>query len=275
MDDEEKHIKALVDYLGRYYLKTTLPRAFYDDVDVRTLPVWVLWLRGETDMPPLAARCVASIRKHAGGREVHVLSLDDLARFGVFMPDHVYDKAGEGSIAPEHFSDLVRLCLLERHGGTWLDATVLLTGPIPDAIVEEPFFAFRESTDDIYSAHMLFANGIMNAKPNHFFIHNLKNAMFRYWEREDAALHYHIFAFMAYGMILNNPVMTRIWLDCSQRSNAPVTALSRALVEPFDKDRLAAMADASAMHKLSSKQDDPIPGSFLDVLLRDGAAFGL
>ena len=48
-----------------------------------------------------------------------------------------------GTISNTHFSDLIRLNLLNQYGGTWIDSTCLQTEKIPDYIKNSNLFLYK------------------------------------------------------------------------------------------------------------------------------------
>lgn len=57
------------------------------------------------------------------------------------MPCWLYKK--KTIMSKAHFADLLRCMLLSLYGGLWLDASVFLTGEIPEYIFKENFFMYR------------------------------------------------------------------------------------------------------------------------------------
>ena len=102
---------------------------------------WSLWDTGVESAPPLVQRCLRSQAEF--GSQV-VLTEGSVADY-VVVPDWVM--AQRDRMATVHFSDILRLILLAAHGGTWMDATVLLTGPAPAQVAAAPFFAFTRPSD--------------------------------------------------------------------------------------------------------------------------------
>jgi len=88
-------------------------------------PVWVCWWQGEAAMPAIVKACVASIRRHAGTHPVRLVTRENYARYAS-MPPFVVGMLESGRMDLTHFSDILRMQLLRRHGGIWMDATVLL-----------------------------------------------------------------------------------------------------------------------------------------------------
>src|SRR5262249_2011723 len=88
-------------------------------------PIWQYWHSRAVDCRPLIRECLDSVRRHTSGREIIILNNETLGDY-VTLPDHVLAKRER--IGATHFSELLRVSLLAQYGGTWIDATILLTG---------------------------------------------------------------------------------------------------------------------------------------------------
>lgn len=102
--------------------------------------IWQYWSQGYDAVPPVVGECLASVDRFAGDWTVIRLSDANLDEY-LDLPDFVQEKRSGDSVA--HFADLLRLMLLQVYGGVWLDATVQLTAPIPEAYAACDFFVFR------------------------------------------------------------------------------------------------------------------------------------
>lgn len=98
-------------------------------------PVWVCWWQGEDAMPDIAKACLNSIRKHAGGHPIRFISAHNYQEY-VDIPAGIMEKQQKGIIDLTHFSDILRTLLLSRHGGIWIDCTVLLPGKSLDSFIQ-------------------------------------------------------------------------------------------------------------------------------------------
>lgn len=114
---------------GAHYLLPTVP--VEASADALPKHVYTFWHKTSSEpMSEILAACLASIKKkvaHAGWT-LHVLDLNSPE---VQLPSTVYpwkDKTDARWVA--HLTDWIRLDVLARLGGVWLDAsTVLLDGP--------------------------------------------------------------------------------------------------------------------------------------------------
>lgn len=87
----------------------------------KTVPrrIWSYW---HDDQPPLVVRlCIDNWKALNPGFEVHLLSARSVADF---LPDVPPTLSRLGAAKQ---SDWIRLALLERHGGVWLDSSIILT----------------------------------------------------------------------------------------------------------------------------------------------------
>ena len=89
--------------------------------------VWVCWFQGMEHAPEIVRICHTSLRRYITDREIIVLTDDNISQYVTF-PEHIRMKYQKGLIPMAHYSDLLRLEVLTRYGGTWIDSTVLCTG---------------------------------------------------------------------------------------------------------------------------------------------------
>ena len=90
---------------------------------VATLPA-ILWTYWASDTaPPFIAQCLQNWRRHAPDHEVRLVSRSTIADWlGDGWHTPVFD-----TLPPFRQADWLRLQLLARHGGIWVDASTLLT----------------------------------------------------------------------------------------------------------------------------------------------------
>ena len=75
--------------------------------------IWMFWSSGEESAPPIARKCIASIRENLPDREVVVLS-EKTYRDYVTFPSFIQEKIDRGEMMKAHMADLLRLELLIR-----------------------------------------------------------------------------------------------------------------------------------------------------------------
>ena len=108
------------------YCQPIVEEPYCDKAKVEDMPIWQLWFQGEDNAPEIIKVCFASVKKHAKNRKVIVLD-DETWRQYISLPEYIVEKYNDKTIGPAHMSDVIRVCLLEKYGGTWIDATILLS----------------------------------------------------------------------------------------------------------------------------------------------------
>ena len=76
-------------------------------------------------MPDIVKACYNSIQRHACNHPV-ILITEENFRDYIDMPEYIINKQKEGYIDITHFSDILRMMLLTKHGGIWMDSTLLI-----------------------------------------------------------------------------------------------------------------------------------------------------
>lgn len=98
-------------------------------------------------MPLVTRRCISSIRKHANGHPVNVLSLANYRQF-VILSDYIEEAYRNGEIANAHFADILRTALLAEKGGCWIDSSIYMSGDLESKVFDLPFYSCKlEPTD--------------------------------------------------------------------------------------------------------------------------------
>ncbi len=89
--------------------------------------IWSAWLQGIDRAPDMVKACLESQRRHLPGYDMRVLDMDNYRQW-VDLPEDIVRKYSQGRIPPASFSDLLRLAVLKKYGGIWMDATVYCSG---------------------------------------------------------------------------------------------------------------------------------------------------
>ena len=96
---------------------------------VKDYQIYFCWFQGEENLPPIVRCCYNSLRQNAGRYKIVFIDEKNFSNYVDIAP-HIIDKFRAGKISRTHLSDILRINLLERHGGLWLDATILVTEPL-------------------------------------------------------------------------------------------------------------------------------------------------
>lgn len=127
--------------------------------------IWQYWAQGYENLPAVVKECLDSVEKFKG--DFRLIRLDD-SNVGEYVniPENISTQSRSfGGLA--HYSDLLRVALLAAYGGVWLDATVKLTGTLPEEYLCGDFFMFQRDPyernkdywENTYAYYFGWANG--------------------------------------------------------------------------------------------------------------------
>lgn len=108
--------------------------------------IWMCWFQGVNDnsVPELNKKCIQRWRELNPDCKVNVLSNDTIKKYAPEFFD-ITKNSPDRSLAAR--SDLLRILLLSKYGGTWADASVYPMKPLSDfyhdIINETGFFSYR------------------------------------------------------------------------------------------------------------------------------------
>ena len=102
--------------------------------------IWQYWAQGYDHVPDIVGECLSSVEKYKGDYLLVRLT-DDTLRDYIDIPVQAVHNSREAGLV--FYSDLLRFALLSVYGGVWLDATVMLSAPLQDRLVDDAFFMFQ------------------------------------------------------------------------------------------------------------------------------------
>ena len=106
--------------------------------------LWSYWESDSSHIPPIVETCHRSWSGVGSFASVHLLTPEDLPKY--LSPNDLPSRFAE--MPPVKRANAVRLALLSRHGGYWVDAGVLTTGPVDDWFKPKAsysgFFVFQD-----------------------------------------------------------------------------------------------------------------------------------
>ena len=169
--------------------------------------LWLYWHQGEEQAPKLVAQCLQTWRDLNSNWKVRVLHRETLR-------EHISVDDLPSDITLQALSDVIRLRLLRKYGGVWVDATAYCVRPLEDWLLQlmaSGFFAFTLPAHD-----RLIGSWFLAACEGSPLIKTWESAATRYWRvrrRADAYFWVHyLFEFVTF----QDPVAEIIW------SNTPI-----------------------------------------------------
>lgn len=168
--------------------------------------IWICWLQGWDQAPWIARECAESWRIHNPGWEVRRVSRDTLSQYGISM-----EKLNEPGVMPAHKADLVRLRLLERHGGVWADATLLCMTPldawIHRAVQPAGFWSYHGRTGHGEGTSTWF----LACVPRSLIVREWRRTFEAYWKDRSASGDYYALDKGFVDMLTENTACKASW----------------------------------------------------------------
>lgn len=129
-----------------------------------------MWLQGLDNAPLVVRKCYQSWQKHNAGWHPVFLDENNISDYITLKNTGVLQQA---------FSDIVRINLLAKYGGVWVDATCFCNRPLDEWLAEQMstgFFAFNRPAPD----RMISSWFIASAKYNYITV-TYKSNVNAYW----------------------------------------------------------------------------------------------
>lgn len=233
----------------------------FDDSYCDTVPemrksnkVWIYWSTGmEETAPELVKKCFLSIKSNLKDRDVILLSKQNYRDY-VDIPDYIVDKYERGIIQHVHFADLLRIELLAKHGGTWIDSTVYcLSDNIPSYMLNSDFFVFQKLKPGADGNSIRLSSWFITAAANHKFILAQQALLRAYWKKYDKAIDYFFFH---HFLTMVSEFYSDEWKGIIQFPNSFPHVLLLMLFDKYDEKKIEALKESCPFQKLSYKFDE-------------------
>ncbi len=219
------------------------------DSEPQDRKVWICWFQGMESAPAIVQKCVDSIRDHISNREIILLTENNYHNYATF-PSHIQEKIDDGKITKTHLSDLLRLELLSKHGGTWIDATVYCTGECPSYMLDSDLFLFQDLKPGMDGHPTIISSWFMTACKGHPIIKLTRALLYNYWKTHDSLVDY----FLLHDFFqLAIEAYPKEWSKVVPFSNAPPHILLLRLFDEYDEVIWSAAREETCIHKMTYK----------------------
>ena len=230
--------------------------------------IFSLWLQGIDNAPDLIKKCISSVKSKYNN--AYLLIEEDNLNEYLTLPSFIQDKRNNGQIGAAHYADIVRLALLNKYGGIWMDATLFLTDKIPQSIYNEDFFMFMAAGEYSY---VFVQNYFIRSNKGDALLNLWLATIYEYWKNEDKAVDYFFAQYLFQLLVTHNSQAKRLFEKMKKLpGDAPQTLWTKIGNEPFDESKYQEMCAASFFQKISYKKrknfvGEIIPGSMADFVI--------
>lgn len=174
--------------------------------------VWTCWWQGINDAPETVKLCIESMRKNKGTDKTLVIIDKDNYDSYISLPEVITEKFREGYISVTQLIDIIRVVLLDKYGGIWIDAGVFVIREIPDKYFRMDYWTVKND----YKKLMVISkgrwtNGIMSSCQNGQYVRYSKDMLFKYWQESKVLMNYFLFDCITYIAFMDFQWFQEIW----------------------------------------------------------------
>lgn len=229
--------------------------------------IWFCWLQGMEQAPELVHACLKSLRSLPNAKIV-VVDKNNYKDY-IEFPDYIIEKYHKGYIPHATMSDMLRLALLSKHGGVWIDSTVLCT------YKDKHYDFWKSILDSDFFLYRYFKNGKVNgistwfiaAKPNNPIVNDTLRLMYAYWKDYNCLVEYYmIHLFISWSAKLHPE-----YIKMMPKGNSyHAIMLGGALEKKYNKDSWDNLTEHVLFHKMTYRHTEKakaIEGSYYNYVI--------
>lgn len=214
--------------------------------------VWICWFQGMDNAPTLVQRCYDSVKENLSDQEIILITSENMDEY-VQFPDYIVEKWKKGIITHTHLTDLLRLELLIRYGGMWLDATVFCSEKrenVPNYFFDSDLFFYQNLKPGRDGASFYISSWLMSAKSNNKILMATRELCYEYWKKNNSMDDY----FLLHAFIsITLDYYPEVWHAIVPRDNATPHILLLRLFDQYDEGIWNATKAQTPFHKMTYK----------------------
>ena len=254
---KKKYGKILKEFDGGYV----------EQEHVTSRKVWIFWWQGMENAPDLVKRCYASVIEHLSDWDIILITKDNYKEYACF-PEVILQKLEKGQMTLTHFSDLLRLELLIKYGGLWLDATVLCTsGDIPRSILNSDLFFYSPQKPGADGHVITLSSWLIYAKSKNRILMGTQYLLYYYWQKHNCLINYFL---LHYFFSYVSEYYSEEYKSVPPFCNSIPHILLLHLFDEYDEQYWNDLKRMTCFHKLTYKFDQKNlekKGTYYDVIL--------
>ena len=227
--------------------------------------IWICWFQGIENAPELVKACYNSVVKNYNDKEIIVLTEENYKQY-VDIPEYILKKWEKGYITFAHFSDILRIELLSKYGGLWLDSTIFTTKRSELVFNENiELFVYKQVDLDRKNPLSIVASSwLMYSNKNNNIINLTKKLLHEYWKNYNHIINYNLIHLF---FTLSTEVYKDEWNKVPTFNNISPHILQFELCEEFNDKRLEQIKNMSDFHKLNWRIESENKNSFYNYIV--------
>lgn len=215
-------------------------------------PIWVFWYQGITYAPQMVKACFINLKRK--NSNIHQIDKNNIESY-INIPIYIKEKVDKGIISLTHYSDIIRVSLLAKYGGIWIDSTCFTSKEMPKEYKNMPFYSSKTITNHslpLWSNSRWCGWGMGSCFKNYPLFCFLRDMLFAYWKRETHLIDYLLLdALIEIGF--NNNKLIHTDMKNLPENNLRRNELWFLMNKPFSKKQYEQIISDTWLFKLSYK----------------------
>lgn len=248
-------------YLTKYFIsvikefKTKKANLKSDNIVEENFHIWTLWWQGEKEAPEIVKLCIESQRNNLvfPGIEYHILTSENWNEY-IEIPRYILEKVERRIITLTHFSDIIRVELLRKYGGIWIDATVLCTQPVDIRKYSNPFFTVKVHEKSEFYTLKRWTGFFIGDEKNSILFDFMAECFRYYWKLEENLIVYLLIDYLI-AIAYEQFAQVKAKIDKIPTTNRDLWFLLRKMNCAFDSDEWNRITKTTYFFKLSYKEE--------------------
>lgn len=220
-------------------------------------PIWVCWFQGVENAPYLVKKCVESIKKSTN-HPVNLISADNMCDY-IQFPEYVIEKYKSGLITNAQMSDILRMSLLAKYGGLWIDSTVFAPNKIPEEVFKQEFYTCKRMKDsEMYISENRWTSFINGCQRGCVVQKAMCELFYEYWKNNDSLIDYLLVDYFMCTVYDEIPYAKKL-IDDLEYNNPQIDRLQNVMGNSFDENEYKQIINAkdTYFYKISWRMDFP------------------
>lgn len=245
-------------YIKDRYLSFLNSLPIYEHTHQTNKTIFWCWFQGLETAPPLYLSCLNSIKQNCKDYNIIIINESNFQNYTDF-PKHILGKYKNNYITKTHFSDLLRLELLTKYGGTWIDASVLIT-KFDERYFNNDLFFFQQNT-----AGCIGSSWFITAEKDSPLLKTTRDLIYEYWRKNHKLYNY--FLFHLFLKMASEKYPQDIKNINPYKSNNPPHLLQSYLTKNYNESVYNEILEKETVHKLSIKVGKAPQNSFYNHVI--------
>lgn len=216
--------------------------------------IWVYWAQGINEAPILVKKCVDILRTKIQNYDVIVIDNNNIKEY-VDIPAYIYAKVKNKKITLTHFSDILRVNLISKYGGIWIDSTVFISDEFNNLIQSEKNIITIPQKDIHYSISCgKWSAWLIGTKNRTEYFEKMKMFFDIYWKKYNILPCYFLIDYLLEYMYRNDKTFRKD-IDDVLKVDFSVYEMIEKLNEKCTEEEFGLFLQEHYVNKLSYKLD--------------------